>query len=409
MSETFDPYHKWLGIPPEDQPPNHYRLLGINVFESDPDVIDTAADQRMSHVRSYQTGDRAELSQKILNEISAARVCLLDVGKKAAYDARLKAKQEKAKPDEKPSGMVPLAAESIPDAEPLEESSPSRIPRLSPPPIQKPVVVPSPSQVLAQPIVHPKQTSSVSHRSRHRKPAWQVPTVIGGVAAVAIIIAIVVIASIVTNDGDKDKSVAKSVRKPHETADPATVKPARPTDNGFVSLFDGKTLEGWRFSDPSGEFVWGVRNEELTFVSRPERPSLISLQVFEDFELELEFLLEPGANSGVYLRGLYEVQLHDDVSRPVAGNKSCGAIFGQIAPTKKAYLGPGRWNSLNVKLVGKTVTVTLNGQRIIDASRISGPTPVALTIKEGQPGPILLQSYDGEGRFRQIRIRAIKK
>ncbi|HEX7376976.1 MAG TPA: hypothetical protein VF278_07680, partial [Pirellulales bacterium] len=87
MPEAFDGYRKWLGIPPKDQPPNHYRLLGIERFEDDPDVIDAAADQRMAHVRTYQTGKNSALSQKILNELSAARICLLDPQKKESYDA----------------------------------------------------------------------------------------------------------------------------------------------------------------------------------------------------------------------------------------------------------------------------------------------------------------------------------
>jgi hypothetical protein len=88
----FDPYHKWLGIPADEQPPNHYRLLGIRVFETDPDVIQSAADQRMAHVRTFQIGANAELSQKLLNELAAARVCLLKSERKATYDAELKRK-----------------------------------------------------------------------------------------------------------------------------------------------------------------------------------------------------------------------------------------------------------------------------------------------------------------------------
>ena len=82
----FDPYRKWLGIPQWEQPANHYRLLGITPFENDPDVIDAAADRQMAHVRNYQSGPHSELSQKILNELSAARVCLLSPEKKKAYD-----------------------------------------------------------------------------------------------------------------------------------------------------------------------------------------------------------------------------------------------------------------------------------------------------------------------------------
>jgi hypothetical protein len=85
----FDPYRKWLGIPPEEQPPNYYRLLGIPPFESDPDVIVNAADRQMGHVRRFQAGRYAEICQRILNELAAARVCLLDPVRKRAYDQKL--------------------------------------------------------------------------------------------------------------------------------------------------------------------------------------------------------------------------------------------------------------------------------------------------------------------------------
>ncbi len=91
MGQAFDAYHKWLGIPPDAQPPNHYRLLGIALYEQDPDVIDAASHRQMAHLRTYQLSQHAALSQKLLNEVAAARVCLLDPQKKAAYDAQLKA------------------------------------------------------------------------------------------------------------------------------------------------------------------------------------------------------------------------------------------------------------------------------------------------------------------------------
>jgi hypothetical protein len=89
MPEAFDAYYKWLGISPRDQPPNYYRLLGIDIFEESPDVIANVADQRMAHIRSFQTSQYAAVSQRILNEIAAARICLLTIAKKSDYDKRL--------------------------------------------------------------------------------------------------------------------------------------------------------------------------------------------------------------------------------------------------------------------------------------------------------------------------------
>lgn len=92
MAEKFDPYYKWFGIRPEDQPPDFYRLLGVEAFETDLDVISNAADQRMNHLRTLQNGPHAAQSQRILNEVSKARVTLLDAERKLSYDVALRKK-----------------------------------------------------------------------------------------------------------------------------------------------------------------------------------------------------------------------------------------------------------------------------------------------------------------------------
>ena len=84
VPDSFDPYHRWLGIPPKDQPPNHYRLLGVEQFETDPEVIRDAAERQIAHVRRYALGKHAELSQHILNELGAAKACLSDPAKKGS-------------------------------------------------------------------------------------------------------------------------------------------------------------------------------------------------------------------------------------------------------------------------------------------------------------------------------------
>ncbi len=90
MEDEFDPYYEWLGIPRRDQPPNWYRLLGIELFEPNQNVIERAADRQMGHLRTFQTGPRSADSQRLLNEVSAARIGLLSTDRKSKYDAQLR-------------------------------------------------------------------------------------------------------------------------------------------------------------------------------------------------------------------------------------------------------------------------------------------------------------------------------
>ena len=91
MAKQLDVFHVWLGIPPEDQPPHHYRLLGIPLWESDPQVIAVAAQRQMAHVKTFAIGPHGERSQEILNQLARAKVCLLNPARKAKYDVALRA------------------------------------------------------------------------------------------------------------------------------------------------------------------------------------------------------------------------------------------------------------------------------------------------------------------------------
>ena len=96
MSDDFDPYHRWLGIPPKYQPPDFYRLLGVEQFEADPAVIDDAAERQIAHVRRKALSQHSQLSQKILNELAGAKNCLLTPDRKAEYDAALRSQMSPA-------------------------------------------------------------------------------------------------------------------------------------------------------------------------------------------------------------------------------------------------------------------------------------------------------------------------
>ena len=104
----FDPYYEWLGIPPKDQPAHHYRLLGVELFEEHRSAIDAAANRLMAYLQELSNGEDAALAQKLLNEVSAARVCLLNAEQKSIYDRKLKAHLQK-KPAQVAGGDLPVA------------------------------------------------------------------------------------------------------------------------------------------------------------------------------------------------------------------------------------------------------------------------------------------------------------
>lgn len=126
MSDSFNGYHVWLGIPPGEQPPNHYRLLGIAPFETEMDVIDHAADRQMAHVRTFQSGRHAALSQQMLNELATARLCLLNAERKAVYDRQLRAElaaKSVAVPMGKALPVAKPAVAVVPRSAPIHKSA----------------------------------------------------------------------------------------------------------------------------------------------------------------------------------------------------------------------------------------------------------------------------------------------
>ena len=124
MSEKFDPYHEWLGIPASEQPPHHYRLLAIPVFEESPTVIEHAADRQMAHLRTFQTGKHSAESQRLLNEVAAARVCLLHPAKRAAYDQQLRDTLQAQQPKTADQPGVPAAFEFLDQEKPSRKTAP---------------------------------------------------------------------------------------------------------------------------------------------------------------------------------------------------------------------------------------------------------------------------------------------
>ena len=168
-----------------------------------------------------------------------------------------------------------------------------------------------------------------------------------------------------------------------------------------IELFNGKDLNGWEARDERYPGCWQVIDGELTNV--PPCVDLISSRRFEDFRLYTEFTIPANSNSGIYLRGRHEVQIQDTAGQALDSLRM-GAIYGFITPIVDAAGPPDAWQRLDVRLIGREVTVILNGVTVIDAERIPGITGGALDSNEGARGPIMLQGDHGAIRFRRIEL-----
>jgi hypothetical protein len=169
-----------------------------------------------------------------------------------------------------------------------------------------------------------------------------------------------------------------------------------------TQLFNGRDLTGWKMSDPGSTTPWKVENG--TLVTPGRGAELITDAKYGDFKLHVEFNCAPGSNSGIYLRGRYELQIEDD-PEPEGPTMRTGGVYGFLAPTPEQPRRPGVWQSYDITLVGRVVTVVQNGQTIIDKQEIPGITGGALDSHEGLPGPIYLQGSEaGHVAFRNITI-----
>lgn len=172
-----------------------------------------------------------------------------------------------------------------------------------------------------------------------------------------------------------------------------------------VTLFDGKDLNGWHESGASDKH-WTVKDGNL--VSPGNGPELIGEKKFQDFKLHLEFNCGKDANSGVYLRGRYETQIETE-SQAEPPSHHTGGIYGFLAPTPEQPRTPDVWQTYDITLIGRRVTVVLNGKTVIDNKEIPGLTGGALDSHEGLPGPIYLQgSEKGHVMFRNIVVTPAK-
>jgi len=178
-----------------------------------------------------------------------------------------------------------------------------------------------------------------------------------------------------------------------------------------IVLFNGKDLTGWTLmeSDRKNGFsvVEGAMvNKPVHVAGEPGFGNLRTSGEYEDFKLALQVSIPAGSNSGIYLRGIYEVQVLDSYQKPLDSH-NMGGIYSRIAPTVAAEKPAGEWQDFEIILCKRHVTVTLNGQKIIDNQPLYGVTGGAMTADEFVPGPIYLQGDHGEVSYRNIVLTPI--
>jgi hypothetical protein len=186
---------------------------------------------------------------------------------------------------------------------------------------------------------------------------------------------------------------------------PSLVRAKAPEWGQPVSIFNGKDLTGWHEMG-AGKTHWTVKDGNL--VSPGNGPELIGDRKFQDFKLHVEFNCGKDANSGVYLRGRYELQIETE-SQAEPPSHHTGGVYGFLAPTPEQPRTPDVWQTYDITLIGRRVTVVLNGKTVIDNKEIPGITGGALDSKEATPGPIYLQgSEKGQVMFRNITVTPTK-
>lgn len=184
---------------------------------------------------------------------------------------------------------------------------------------------------------------------------------------------------------------------------PSLLKSETPKWGTPIKLFNGKDLTGWTAFGSKNQ--WIVENGVLK--SPASGANLMTDQKFTDFKLRAEFRYPKGSNSGIYLRGRYEVQIQDDHGKEPS-NILFGGVYGFVTPNEMAAKAAGEWQTFEITLVGRKITVVANGKTIVCEQLIPGITGGALDSNEGEPGPIYLQGDHGPIEFRNITLTPAK-
>jgi hypothetical protein len=195
---------------------------------------------------------------------------------------------------------------------------------------------------------------------------------------------------------DQGKTVSFSGRRAPELLPSKTPKWGK-----AIKLINGKDLAGWKARNANLKNGWEVRDGLLVNVTPGN--DLLTEQKFGDFKLRAVFRYPKDSNSGIYLRGRYEVQIEDNFGR-APDSHLIGGVYGFLTPRVNAAKKAGEWQTYEITLVGRVLTVVLNGEPIIERQAIPGITGGALDSNEGEPGPLLIQGDHGPVEFKELTI-----
>jgi hypothetical protein len=171
-----------------------------------------------------------------------------------------------------------------------------------------------------------------------------------------------------------------------------------------VELFNGTSLDTWDVQDKTKPMGWSIVDGAMTNI--PHANNLISKQKFQDFKIHAEYKVEKGSNSGIYVRGRYELQVLDDYGKP-PDEHSHMSVYAWHAPLVNASKPVGEWQTMDATVVGNKVTVVLNGKKVQDNSTFDAVTGGALDANETEPGPIMIQGDHEKITYRKVTITPI--
>lgn len=172
-----------------------------------------------------------------------------------------------------------------------------------------------------------------------------------------------------------------------------------------VELFDGKTVENWDVQVKDKPMGWSVTDGVMTNEAHAAN-NLVSREKFQDFKIHAEYKLDTNSNSGIYLRGRYEMQVLDDYGKK-QDEHSHMAVYGWVPPKVNASKPVGEWQTMEATIVGNKVSIVLNGQKVQDNTTIQAITGGALDANETEPGPIMIQGDHEKVWFRKVTVTPI--